>query len=271
MSNMHKPEGSLFDIHRGFAQTEFGEVLASRVRYEKYKAATITNEQWVQLLGADVNNLTHLPLTYGLTKAFIRSAAESQPEFLDAGEQDVLKASALIHDWAEAIVGDVSFGDRTDEHDRAEQQAFGANLASFYRGDATGLIDRARNEVIFNPGSKLGQVFNAIERVGYLRTALRASEHVRSGTAPEECFAGLTWLVADVLSNQPVALIGYAAQLSPVEQYLVNKKDEIGNAFVLVGQDPAIFSNYGDKSELKADQFQHAHELWMSWANLVTR
>ncbi len=57
------------DIHLSFAETIHGQKLAENVRYERYKPDDVTNQRWVELLGADVNNLTHLTLTYGLTRS----------------------------------------------------------------------------------------------------------------------------------------------------------------------------------------------------------
>lgn len=259
---------NLIDIHNSFALTDSGRALSEMVRYEKYKSADITNDEWVKLLGSDVNNLSHLHLTYGLTRAFIKNAALTQPDFLNEEEQKVLQVAALIHDWAEAIVGDISYDDKTADDVDAEQAAFEANVAAFYKGDAEDIIHIARTEVIFNKDSKLGQIFNAIERVGYLRTALRASGHLINGTAPSSAQSGLTWLVANVLSNQTTALIEHSATLKPVEEYLKNKKVDIDNAFALVAQSPDVFQVYRDLSEAKSLQFHQSLDQWMHWRNI---
>jgi len=60
-------------------------------------------------LGADVNNLTHLTLTYGLARSFVLHQEEADPNFLTNQEKETLLTAALIHDWAEAIVGDLSW------------------------------------------------------------------------------------------------------------------------------------------------------------------
>jgi hypothetical protein len=223
----------------------------------------------VELLGADVNNLTHLTLTYGLTQDFIRVAEKLQPGYLDDEDEELLQIAALIHDWAEAIVGDISFGDKTATNEVEEQAAFAAHLAEFYTGDATELINKARTEIVFDHAgeNKLSRVFNAIERVGYLRTALRASGHVANGAAPD-CEDGLRWLVADVLSQQPAALIHHAETLLPVEQYLQNQSEVISGAFALTEYSGSeVFDNYPpEQREAKRAQFQQSYLAWQEWS-----
>ena len=256
----------LIEIHEKFEQTDFGKTLAGRVRYDRYKPKDVSNERWVELLGADVNNLTHLTLTYGLAQDFIRTAQTLQPDFLSSEDEQLLQVAALIHDWAESIVGDISFGDKTANDEIEEQAAFEANLASFYKSDLT-LINKARTEIVFDHTgkNKLGKVFNAIERVGYLRTALRAGDHIIRGDAMD-CDDGLRWLVADVLSQQPKSLIAYAETLQPVGQYLVNQQDKISLMFEIVATSDDVFANYPpDQREAKRRQFSESLQAWLQY------
>lgn len=262
----HAPPTRLIEIHEEFKKTDFGKTLADRVRYERYKPADVSNERWVDLLGADVNNLTHLTLTYGLAQDFIRASEILSPNFLTDEDEQLLQVAALIHDWAESIVGDISFGDKTANDELEEQAAFEANLASFYNGDTT-LINRARTEVVFDHTgeSKLGRAFNAIERVGYLRTALRAGSHIVRGDAPD-CEEGLRWLIADVLSQQPEPLIAYANTLPPIRQYLINQSDQISQMFGIVAGDDGIFESYPQEQRVtKRAQFKQSYYAWRSW------
>ncbi len=257
-------EPGILEIHTSFASTEFGKILAGRIRYEKYRPDGVTNDRWRELLGADVNNLSHLTLTYGLTRSFVRRLRTSQAELLNPHEETVLQTAALIHDWAEAIVGDVSFGDKTTDDDAVERASFEANLAKFYSGNATELIDEARQDIIFDHTSKLGKMFNAIERVGYLRTALRASAYLESGTAPgfENSFL---WITADVLSNQIPALVTYAVDYTPVSEYLVHQEPLVSNAFDRVNDSPSVFENYRETQLTKLAQFDQAEAVWRNY------
>ncbi|HSW91446.1 MAG TPA: hypothetical protein VLG09_02275 [Candidatus Saccharimonadales bacterium] len=264
---MERSSGCLMEIHEEFEKTDFGKALASRVRYERYKPAEVTNERWVELLGADVNNLTHLTLTYGLTRNFIHLTDQLQPGYFPEDEEKILQIAALIHDWAESIVGDVSYGDKTALDEKEEQQAFESHVAEFYTGDATDLIDRARKEVVFDHAgeSKLGSAFNAIERVGYLRTALRASSHVIARDAPD-CEPGLCWIVADVLSQQPTPLQHHAESLEAVRQYLLAQHERISTAYELIDHDDSVFDNYPvEQRAAKRIQFEDSYAKWSEW------
>lgn len=198
-------EPRLLDIHHAFAETDFGAELAKNIRYGTYRPPEVNETEWVNLLGADVNNLSHLQLTYGLTRVFINHMEEAA-------------------EW----------------------------------------IHQAMKEVIFNPETRLGKMFNAIERVGYVRTALRAQEHIKEGTAPD-CEAGLKWLVADVLSNyHPAALARVADELPPVKQYLLAQHELITEAFDMV--EVSVFANYqGAKSQEKEDALEGCWEVWSMW------
>ncbi|HMI09772.1 MAG TPA: hypothetical protein VK497_05260 [Candidatus Saccharimonadales bacterium] len=88
-----------------------------------------------------------------------------------------------------------------------EQAAFEQNVTQFYQGKDFELVDQARREIVFDHESKLGELLNAIERIGYLRTALRAHEILQIGVSDFELAEGLEWLVFDVLSN--LVLISY--------------------------------------------------------------
>jgi len=262
----HTPRPRLIEIHKEFEKTDFGKTLAGRVRYERYKPTNVSNERWVDLLGADVNNLTHLALTYGLAQDFIRVLQILQPGYLTSEDEQLLQVAALIHDWAESIVGDISFGDKTANDELEEQAAFETHLASFYNGDTT-LINKARTEVVFDHTGeeKLGRVFNAIERVGYLRTALRAGSHIVRGDA-SDCEEGLRWLVADVLSQQPGPLIAYSGALPPVRQYLINQYEQISRMFDIVASDEGVFENYPpEQRAAKKSQFKQSYVAWKSW------
>jgi hypothetical protein len=249
-----------------------GATLASRGRYEKYKPADVTNERWEELLGADVNNLDHLPLTYGLTKSMIRNLRESQPGFLSEHEEDVLQAASLIHDWAEAIVGDITYGYKTVEQESEEMEHLVAILEKHYEDDNSDikpLIIEAAG-IVREPDTKLGHVFNTIERVGYMRTALRASRHVIADTTPD-CEAGLRWLVADVFGNHPAVLIERSSTYVPVGVYLQNQCDAITKAFSIVSHS-TFATNYPiEEQTRKETAFRSNQEAWEQWMNAEER
>lgn len=261
----------LIEIHHSFAETDFGKTLASKVRYERYKPAGVTNERWTELLGADVGNLSHLQLTYGLTKSMNKHLQETQPGLLDQEEEELLKTAALIHDWGEAIVGDISYSDKTEEDEVEEREQLSIILDQHTDNKAPQmkeLIEGAANNVVFNPDSKLGHIFNTVERIGYMRTGLRAGYHIQHGNAAD-CEHGLRWLVADVFGNIPPELLKRSATYIPVRDYLDSQSAEISRTFGLVH--PETFENYlPEQREAKIAAFYSSRSAWVYWLSTRT-
>jgi hypothetical protein len=234
---MSTAELDVYGLHKEFQDTEHGQVLADQVRYERYKPDGVTNERWVEVLGADVNNLQHMPLTWGLAKDMIRGLRDSRPGYLDEHEELLIEVAAIIHDRGEAVVTDVTYSEKTDELEAAEQEVLTGMVDESHE-----IVKEAAHTVVFDRGgNKLSRIFNTIERVGYMRTALRAARHIQNGTAPD-CEAGLRWIVADVFGNHPEVLLERAAEYPPVQQYLYGVMDEITAAFGVVRR--GTFGNY---------------------------
>jgi hypothetical protein len=263
-------------VHESFAATEHGQALAGNVRYGHFKPDAISNERWTELLGPDVNNLTHLTDTYQLACRFIEHTFRIQPGYLSSRESAVIKATAISHDWAEAIphIGDTNYTLKTEEDEAEEEKAFAENLAEFFDADSFpkdmgDLILEATQKVIFDKTSRLGSVFNAIERMGYMRTALRANEHVLGGSAPD-CHESLRWLVADVLANHHAShLIAASSRWHAIHHFLDFQREAIGQAFE--SSDPAIFDeNVTDDRHVteRRTSLQDARGIWSYWADI---
>lgn len=259
-------EINTIELHRAFAHTEYGETLAGMVRYERYMPEGTPNDEWVALLGADVNNLEHMRLTTGLTHAFIRSMDELSPGELTEEDRELLPVAAISHDWGEAIVSDITFSHKTLEDEKKEKKAF-LSIVSGSLADVSGseLVVQAAHEVVFDQKkTRRGRMFNAVERVGYMRTALRAHARVETVSDPE-LVNGLRWIVADVLGNQLVPLVEAAEQLPPIRQYLMHQGERISTAFDSI--DDAVFSNYTDaEEETKRLAVAQSHAVWHTWA-----
>jgi hypothetical protein len=264
MAETELRHSDFIDIYNDFADTPYGADLAGDIRYAKYNLTNMPPAQWAELLGPDVNNLAHMRVTYQLTQSFVRYSQAHQPGLLAPGDPAQLLVAAISHDQGEALIGDISYGDKTVMDTAREQQQF-AEHASEFTPTASGMLKsylaRARDEIIFDHTSRLGRMFNAIERIGYLRTALKASEVVRGATSSEVA-AGLRWLVADVLSNQVTSLLIYAEDYAAVNSYLTSQSTAISEAFELVSA--ADFEHYSEQREFKLNQFATAEQAWQS-------
>jgi 5'-deoxynucleotidase YfbR-like HD superfamily hydrolase len=153
-----------FEIHQQFENSPYGKTLFRNVRYTKYKPDSISKTQWNKLLGADGNNLLHLRVLYGLSKALL----PHNPD-LNNRDKNLLIKLAIVHDWGEAIVGDVPPELKTKAHENAEKIALKDLLDKFNVSESQKLLN-----ILFDPENRLHEFFKTIESAGYLRTAIIA-------------------------------------------------------------------------------------------------
>ena len=262
------------EINRDFSSTEYGHQLASNVRYDRYKPSNMSNPEWEHLLGVDVNNLKHLRLTYGLARQFIKysidlpiSSEESNnnEEQLTPKEQEDILLASIVHDWAEAVVGDHSYDLKTLKEEDVEFEELKNLTDSIYKKNNKELLNRINyvtDTIIKDPNSKLGKIFNAVERIGYLRTSLRSWE--KSKDASGDLKTNLEWLTNNVFLNQISKLIQYSEIYPAVGLYLKENKELINDAFNNLSDN--IFSKYSSNEIVeKTKQFKMAQKGWQEY------
>lgn len=148
-----------------FEESMYGKKLASDIRFSLFKPESVSNEDWVKLLGADVNNLKHMKLMYG----FCKSMLDNSSDIFSEEERNILLVTALFHDWAEAVVGDIPSPIKTEEDEKIEKQI----LIDIFNKFAVNNYEEIL-EVIFEKESNLGKVWKSIEVLAYVRTSLIA-------------------------------------------------------------------------------------------------
>ncbi len=256
----------LITIYTCFANTKHGRRLANEIRYARYNNANVSNQEWVNLLGSDVNNLSHMLVTACLTEDFCSITQKYQPGFLSEKERALLSVAAVIHDQGEAIIGDITYSDKNNKHEVQEEQAFKKFQDEFSPNlpfEIKEQITLARSQVVFNSHTKLGKAFNAIERIGYLRTALRAEFLLESKKAGNSA-PGLRWLVADVLTNQICQLVKYSKTYVAVNKYLADNNVRISRAFSSIrAEDFASYSK--DQKSESVEALNDAQVIWSKW------
>jgi hypothetical protein len=257
---------NFFAAHEAFAVTEFGQALSNQIRFKDYKPNEVSNDRWKELLGADVNNLDHMLLSYNLTRVMINALRQDHPGLLIKEEEDQLLMAAVIHDQAEAVVGDLNYTKKTQAFVEEEMRQLHTMLDVVYGGEESSeykeLVYEAA-EIVNNPDTKLGLIFNTVEAVGYLRTALRGSGHVIDGTA-KDCEEGLRLMTSSVLAIHIPRLVLRSDLYAPVKTYLVNQAESISRAYSIVSNE--VFNSY-DNSErfLKLDSFSNSQRVWTNW------
>lgn len=181
-------DGISFDeIHELFANSSYGEILRQRVRYGPYKPEELSDEEWVRILGTDVNNLEHLKTSLAVAQDFVYRARDPHPEWrpgvegikFTRDEEELLCLTAIIHDWGEAVVGDILFHKKTSESDaRKEFAALNKIVEELchpkYERLLTDKIYLAADIAFLKGDSTLNQAFNAIEHIGYANNVFRA-------------------------------------------------------------------------------------------------
>lgn len=267
---------SFIDFYKAFASSNHGQKLAGQIRFGRFKPDSVDADTWKDLLGADVDNLRHEKLSMGIARQFVRHCHTPDQRFWKRSippeavftlpEQTILFATAAKHDEPEAILSDISYDQKTDA-DHAKEMKVMQQMLTYSLGDAD--VSRQILEILNDKKceTKLGRAFNAIERIGYLRTRLTAWDYSNCDDAGEELRRGLRSLTNNVLINQTQTLLEYAEIYPAVRTFLATNAERITNAFQLLYEDRGSFEIYA----IEQDQnyrtqmetlFEGTYSLW---------
>jgi hypothetical protein len=158
------------ELYRTFEESDYGQDLAQRTRFNVFKPEWVSTELWGRLLGDDVNNLYHMSHTYELAQRF------ALYENIGEVATRALLTTAITHDWGEAIIGDIPLPDKTDDDEKREYVAY-KHIAQELLGGTVG--EKLANTVIpvlRHAEVKVGDMFKAVEYIGYCTTAMRAGQ-----------------------------------------------------------------------------------------------
>ncbi len=263
------------EIHDKFAQSHFGQHLDGQLRWLRFKPASISREAWIGApLGADMNNLKHMPLIAGLTRSFLKH--QDPEKALNRTDSQIMVLASEVHDWAESITDDKSFDQKTVVEDEEEAHMMTFLLKRMLGGKLSRETLMQVYSTVKDRDSRLGKIFNAIERVGYMRSGLNAwtassrpPGKVMRGLSPElesELRESLQWLASNVAGNQVGKLLEYAEIYRPVGIYLESVRNRISDVFT--GMPVTIFEKYSAEGEKENEQitqvqkFLRAHKAW---------
>jgi hypothetical protein len=253
-------DSDILSAYHAFADTEHGQELAGRGRWQRFNVAGLDTAEWQGLLGADVNNLLHMHVTYGIARRFL--------DRYDGPEVDegLIKLAAITHDVGECIIGDIPFPDKTDDDEAAEKAAIQERMEAFFPGLDEPMVENlteAFETVVFDKNSKEGRLFNAVEHMGYLRMALLARKRAERVTDPN-VRAGLRWLVTDVLIRQPIVLSMYASDYRPVHDFLSANAHTITRAYMEAENGDFKLYDAAAQSDHISD-FNVQRATWLQW------
>ena len=97
-------------------------------------------------------------------------------------ENRIMQICFEIHDWPESVKGDISYDQKTEDQEKTEQIVLHDMMSRYLFGDNRYSAHEINliSQIIFGPKESnerleiLHEIFNTIERIGYLRTALKA-------------------------------------------------------------------------------------------------
>ncbi len=161
----------------------WGQTLEQSVRWGRYKPPSLTNEQWVGLLGRDVNNFHHMSLMRGFTAWFVDTCNQINPRLngyvtFDSLSRDALLLTATVHDFAEAIHTDIPAPEKTKDDEAQEIETLNMLLPQVLGLESGAHELQIISDIMSDPASGLGHTWRTIEDMGYIRAGLVAHRQV---------------------------------------------------------------------------------------------
>lgn len=238
--------------------------LTTTPRYERFMSGE-SIEEWTGLLGIDVLSLGHAYSTEDVTIQFME-CNDREGLQTTAAEKLALRVASRIHDFGEIKddvggIGDISHDKKQDTHREQESVVFHRLLGKHVldRIEAHFLSQIYGNIVHGDKSKGLARQFNAIERIGYLLTA-----HMAFGGVGGQRVRNWKGLGGNVLSNQTVALIGYANEFPMVRNIMGLLNEDITAMFDATTSQPPIIDNEGTLS-FDEGKLMEAHKAWREY------
>ncbi len=260
------------DYFHAFKETPYGEKAQGMTRWDLFRPFDVEPEEWQQIMGADVNNLEHGRLQYGIVRIYVKTSNELG-EDIDPESQRKLETAAIIHDQHETLPGhgDHRTGTKTELHKIKELVEGRAALldTSFYpdltpeaRQEAANVLDEVLSEETGDP--VLTRQFKAAEYLNHLRTGLIAMNKLGSLTGePQIKFKPyLEALVADCMINVIPVLRRLAPNDPVVRSVLTSQHDAITRCFSI---NDGWQTYFGDDSETMLMKYK-AQKHFFSWS-----
>jgi len=212
---------SIIEIRNRYAQSKHGQHLNNQLRWQPSIRTGTTPDQWRKSFGADVNNLSHLDLSYGLVRTVLRRFKSTEFTLEDF---EILLLTAQTHDWAEAITGDKSFVYK-NEHDEKEEIAILRILLEEFLPEDQNSTSPKIPQVISTLTKKdtlRYKIFNIVEKLGYLRTCKRAYQI--KDNFPEEQRAALHAMACQPFISSLPDIIEYSGQFPELAEFFLHPK-----------------------------------------------
>lgn len=264
---------SISEIYHTFKNSRDGQHLNLEKRYGRYikkiDRCGLFPDGSEKILGADINNLKHLRLTLGLTQSLSRR--------LDLSEEERyhLDLATIIHDMPEARCKDTT---HSKKNSKVEEKEFKYMIKIAQEvlfpddKNKANLIINIYKNVVKDSTTKLGEIFNAVENLGYLRTGLNAYQHF----IDKQYFRdpSYLWITHSTLSHGLPKLIKYSNKYQPLQEYLSNQNNLITASFIESkrGFVAYLMDRYAsareDVNKVESD-FNRSFFKWQKFANTI--
>ncbi len=267
------------DYFHAFKETPYGESAQGMTRWDLFRPFDVEPDEWQQTIGADVNNLEHGRLQYGIVRIYVKKSLELGVDIAPE-DQRKLEIAAIIHDQHETLPGhgDLRTGTKTESHKIKELVEGRAALldGTFYpelSPDARQEAAQALDEVLdgANGDPVLSRQFKAAEYLNHLRTGLVTMNKLDTltGESHAKFKPYLEALVADCMVNVIPVLRRLAANDPVVRSVLESQYDVITRCFNMHDGWQTYFGDDSGKMLMKYRLEKHYFSWSDSWGTYV--
>lgn len=256
-------QGFFSDTYDIFSDSVYGQALDGSPRWDRYRPNHVTTEEWVELLGDDIDNLAHHGYSYWAAMDFIvatnETAASSGEQAFTDEEAEILLLAAITNDWGEAVVGDVNYELRTTDQVDQERSAWRGVFKELLGDEFIKHLHVVEDILFGKRETRLGRTWDTIERITYVDDALLAF-HLSRRVEDQRLASHLRWMAAAGLSNQTGILLEYTKSMGVVSDYLSGNAAQIEEAYDTI--EPTIFSDHGQVEKTRLEQYILARLIW---------
>jgi 5'-deoxynucleotidase YfbR-like HD superfamily hydrolase len=226
---------SLIEFEALLSETTYAQILKGRPRFDYFRPISVTPEEWINMLGPDVDNYLHGQYTLGIAREFFKRDGR-----YNTSDSSIVQLTCLDHDMPEAITGDKRKPDMTPEDDRIQAEILcdilDELLPQVLGRTRTNEITRETVNILLDKESKLGKTFEAIERIGYAETALKAWKIKKQGNVKkfgiDTLNTSMGRLSHAVFTSQTYIMVDYAKQFPYMKDFLIQNAQDITEILV---------------------------------------
>lgn len=235
------PAENQFDerLLNDYVTSNWYKTLYSQLRWNQFRAETTSKEEWqTSILDADANNGDH-----GLINAMLAEVICDLDEE-DSATRKMVFNTALLRDLGEVDSGDINYDSKSRIQKLTELAKLGELLESGYfesltEKDIEDIIDLRMYPPKSADSRYEARVFQHVQRIGWLRTAMIASEaaetlqeemYGRSDESPSQYYR-LHWLTHSVLGNHLPMVIQSADERLSARVFLEQNQRRIDHCF----------------------------------------